>query len=237
MTAWWSKLPDAGGKAGVLSAASASPGRSRPRVFWDGTAENQGAAPATARRTANGRAPTARRHRRRRDRHRRRHGRRRRQPRPQALASPIRAAGPRPGVSALGYSSGKLNKAKQKAEPPFTVSARPSKGTPAVKITVTANTSLTASLAKVGAKHKLTPLKGKKVFQVTSLEAYLKLTGSWNNKTLPKGTYRLTLRSFRRRLPGRVHRQVARAQASGPFILRAPSGRADAAAYRRSRDL
>lgn len=38
-------------------------------------------------------------------------------------------------------------------------------------------------------------LKGERVFTVTSLETYLKLTGSWNAKTLPKGTYRLTLRS------------------------------------------
>ena len=60
---------------------------------------------------------------------------------------------------------------------------------------MTAKTSLTASLAKVGAKNKVTALKGEKVFQVTSLETYLKLTGSWNNKTLPKGKYRLTLRS------------------------------------------
>ncbi len=106
------------------------------------------------------------------------------------------AAGPQaPGVSALGYS-GKLSKAKKKSKQPFTVLAKkPSKGTPPVKITVTGKTSLTASLAKVGAKKKLTALKGKKVFKVTSIQTYLKLTGSWNNKTLPKGTYRLTLRS------------------------------------------
>ena len=183
---WWSKVPDASGKNwGVVGGAGITWPR-QTRVFWDGTVENEGNAPGDGAAGANGGsdgsggtgiagtgtgAGTA------------------------DGGSPP-AAGPQaPGVSALGYS-GKLRKAKKKSKQPFTVLAKkPSKGTPAVKVTVTGNTSLTASLSKVGAKRKLTRLKGEKVFKVTSIETYLKLTGSWNNKTLPKGKYRLTLRS------------------------------------------
>ena len=183
---WWSKLPDAGGKGwGTVGGIGITWPR-QTRVFWDGTVENQGNAPGDGAAGANGGsdgsggtgvagtgtgAGTA-----------------------DGGSDP--AAGPQaPGVSALGYS-GKLRKAKQKSKQPFTVlTKKPSKGTPAVKVTVTGKTSLTASLAKVGAKKKLTALKGKKVFKVTSIQTYLKLTGSWNNKTLPKGKYRLTLRS------------------------------------------
>lgn len=108
-------------------------------------------------------------------------------------------AGPQaPGVSALGYSGGKLRKARKASKLPFSVLTRkPKKGTPAVKVTVTGKTQVTATLAKAGEQRKRTfsRLKGERVFTVTSLETYLKLTGSWNRKTLPKGTYRLTLRS------------------------------------------
>ncbi len=183
---WWSSLPDSNGKNwGTVGGIGITWPR-QTRVFWDGTVENEGNAPGDGAAGANGGSDgsggtgvggtgtgggTA------------------------DGGSPP-AAGPQaPGVSALGYS-GKLRKAKKKSKQPFTVlTKKPSKGTPAVKVSVTAKTSLTASLAKVGARNKVTALKGEKVFQVTSLETYLKLTGSWNNKTLPKGKYRLTLRS------------------------------------------
>lgn len=174
---WWSKLPDAGGKGwGTVGGIGITWPR-QTRVFWDGTIENQGNAPGDGAGGSGGAGGTG--------------------PGPApADGGSDPAAGPQaPGVSALGYS-GKLRKAKKKSKQPFTVlTNKPSKGTPTVKVTVTGNTSLTASLAKVGAKSKLTALKGEKVFEVTSLETYLRLTGSWNNKALPKGKYRLTLRS------------------------------------------
>lgn len=108
-------------------------------------------------------------------------------------------AGPQaPGVSALGYSGGKMRKSRKSSKHPFSVvTKKPKKGTPTVKVTVTGKTKLTATLAKAGKKNEkgFSKLKGERVFTVTSLETYLKLTGSWDKKTLPKGTYRLTLRS------------------------------------------
>ncbi|HWK29164.1 MAG TPA: hypothetical protein VNS09_21560 [Solirubrobacter sp.] len=183
---WWRKVPDSSGNGWATTGGTGITWPRQTRVFWDGTIENEGNAPGDGSAGPNGGADgsggtgvggtgTG---------------------AGSADGGSDPGAGPQaPGISAVGYS-GKLSKAKKKSKQPFTVlTKKPAKGTPAVKVAVTGKTSLRASLAKVGAKNKLTRLKGEKVFEVTSLETYLKLTGSWNNKTLPKGKYRLTLRS------------------------------------------
>lgn len=172
---WWNPAPDAQGDNWVVVGGVGITWPLQTRVFWDGTLENEGGAPGDG---AAGPGPGP-------------------GPGGPADGGSDPNAGPQaPGVSALGYT-GKLRKAKKKSKQPFTVlGSKPKKGA-AVKVTVTGKTALTATLAK-GGKKKSSPfkvLKGEKVFQVDSLETYLKLTGSWNNKTLAKGTYRLTLRS------------------------------------------
>jgi hypothetical protein len=111
-------------------------------------------------------------------------------------------AGPQvPGVSALGYSGRGLKKARKPSKQPFSVlTKKPKMNTPVIKLTVTGKVKLTATLAradKTGKTHKraFRRLPGKKVFTVPASETYLKLTGSWNRKLLPRGTYRLTLSS------------------------------------------
>jgi hypothetical protein len=111
-------------------------------------------------------------------------------------------AGPQaPGVSALGYSGRGLKQARKSSKQPFAVlTERPTTGKPVIELTVTGTTELTATLARVqrtGKKHKRTfkRLPGKKVFTVTAAQTYLQLTGSWNRRTLRRGTYRLTLSS------------------------------------------
>lgn len=166
---WWSRLPDAQGKNWGTVGGVGITWPLQTRVFWDGTLENEGNAPGDG---AAGPNPPA-------------------DPGP----APVGDGPQAPGVSSLGYT-GKLRKAKKASKSPFSVlSKQPKKGTPAVKVTVTGGTSLTATMAKVGKKGKLSNLKGERIFEVKSLETFLKLTGSWNKKTLPKGTYRLTLRS------------------------------------------
>lgn len=173
---WWNPSPDALGKNwGVNTGVHPFARNRQTRVFWDGTLENEGLAPGDRGLTPGDGVPTG---------------------GGSADGGSNPASGPQaPGVSALGYTGGKLKKAKKASKKPFTVTTKkPKKGTPAVKVTVTEQTSLTASLSRIG-KKKRTKLKGERVFKVTSLETYLKLTGSWNKKTLAKGTYQLTLRS------------------------------------------
>lgn len=169
---WWRALPDSQGKGWGITGGTGITWPKQTRVFWDGSLENEGEAPGDG-----DPQPQP-------------------QPQPNPNPQPTNDQGPQaPGVSSLGYS-GKLKKSKKASKSPFTVlSKKPKKGTPAVKITVTAGTKVTATLAKVGKKQKLTNLKGERIFEVDSIETYLKLTGSWNKKALAKGIYRLTLRS------------------------------------------
>lgn len=196
--AWWNPAPTTPTSRdwGVVGGTGITWPR-QTRVFWDGKAENEGNAPGDGSGAGGPKGPGV--------------------PAgvpgggngpgalpggpvgpggPTAPGAPAGAGSQAPGVSALGYS-GRLKRSGRPSRQPFSVLARkPKKGTPAVRVRVTGRTKLTATLARAGkGRKRFSTLKGQRVFTVTSLETYLKLTGSWNAKTLPKGIYRLTLRS------------------------------------------